>query len=133
MATIENFEDLIAWQKARALDKEVFSVIMGSPIAKDFPLRDQMLRSSGSIMDNVAEGFERSGKREFIQFLAIAKGSCGELRSQFYRAHDRQYITSDTFETFKASSEEVSKIINGLITYLNKSEIKGSKFKEAQL
>lgn len=133
MATVENFEDLIAWQKAGALDKEVFNCITNSPITKDFPLRDQMLRSSGSIMDNIAEGFERSGKREFIQFLSIAKGSCGELRSQFYRAKDREYINSDSFETFKTSCTEVSKIINGLITYLNKSEIKGSKFKEPQL
>lgn len=130
MATIEHFEDIMAWQKARALDKSVFSMVMESKIAKDFALKNQMLRSSGSIMDNIAEGFERSGNREFIHFLTIAKGSCGELRSQFYRAFDRGYISSTSFDTFKNSCAEVSKIINGLITYLNKSEIKGSKFKE---
>ncbi|MEO8761395.1 MAG: four helix bundle protein [Bacteroidia bacterium] len=133
MAKIENFEDLISWQKARVLDKEVFSTVRDSKISTDFALKDQILRSSGSIMDNITEGFERSGRREFIQFLAIAKGSCGELRSQFYRAFDRNYITSATFDKLKELCSEVSKIINGLITYLNKSEIKGSKFKETQL
>src|SRR5579872_6629495 len=102
MSKIEVFEDLIAWQKARALDKEVFSVVNSSGIAKDFGLKDQILRSSGSVMDNIAEGFERSGKREFIQFLAIAKASCGELRSQFYRAVDRKYITTDDFDKLKS-------------------------------
>jgi len=130
MATIEIFEDLIAWQKARTLDREVFTVVSNSKIAKDFTLKDQILRSSGSVMDNIAEGFERSGKREFIQFLSIAKASCGELRSQFYRAFDREYISSDSFEQLKDLCIEESKIIQGLITYLNKSDIKGSKFKE---
>ncbi len=130
MATISVFEDLIAWQKARVLDKEVFMLVSKSKIDKDYSLKDQILRSSGSVMDNIAEGFERSGKREFIQFLAIAKGSCGELRSQFYRAFDREYITEINFEKIKALCVEESKIINGLITYLNKSDIKGFKFKE---
>ncbi len=133
MATIEVFEDLIAWQKARSLDKEVFKLISNSKIARDFALKDQMSRSSGSVMDNIAEGFERSGKREFVQFLSIAKASCGELRSQSYRAVDRNYITSEEFDSIKSMSIEVSKIIQGLISYLIKSNIKGSKFKETQL
>jgi len=130
MATISVFEDLIAWQKARVLDKEVFKLVTNSKIDKDYSLKDQILRSSGSIIDNIAEGFERSGKREFIQFLAISKGSCGELRSQLYRALDREYISEINFEKIKSLCVEESKIISGLITYLNKSNIKGFKFKE---
>ncbi len=130
MATIETFEDLIAWQKARNLDMEVFKVVSTTKIARDFTLRDQILRSSGSVMDNIAEGFERSGRREFIQFLSISKGSCGEVRSQCYRALDRGYITTEQFEYLKKLCLEESKIIQGLMSYLNKTEIKGSKFKE---
>lgn len=130
MATIEVFEDLIAWQKARALDKEVFNIVSNSKIARDFTLKDQILRSSGSVMDNIAEGFDRSGRKEFIQFLSIAKGSCGELRSQSYRAIDRNYITDSEFELLKGLCVEESKIIQGLMSYLLKSDIKGIKFKE---
>lgn len=130
MATVNDFENLAAWQKARALDKEIFLVVKNSKIDKDFSLRDQILRSSGSVMDNIAEGFERSGRREFIQFLAISKGSCGELRSQMYRAFDRAYITEIDFNRLIGLCIEESKIIGGLIRYLNNSEIKGSKFKE---
>lgn len=130
MATVSTFEDLVAWQKARALDKEVFTIVANSKIEKDYSLKDQILRSSGSIMDNIAEGFERSGKREFIQFLSISKGSCGELRSQFYRGLDRGYISEEKFNKIKELCVEESKIINGLITYLNKTTVKGFKFKE---
>jgi four helix bundle protein len=133
MATIQVFEDLIPWQKARSLDKEVFKFVSQTRIARDFTLKDQVLRSSGSIMDNIAEGFERSGKREFIQFLSIAKGSCGELRSQCYRALDREYINESDFDTLKDLCIEESKIIQGLMSYLNKSDIKGTKFRDFKL
>lgn len=86
---INSFEDIIAWQKARELDKVIFNLIQNSTIKSDFALKDQMLRSSGSIMDNIAEGFDRDGNKEFIHFLTISKGSCSELRSQLYRAMDR--------------------------------------------
>ncbi len=126
---INSFEDIIAWQKARELDKVIFTLIQNSTIKSDFALKDQMLRSSGSIMDNIAEGFDRDGNKEFIHFLTISKGSCSELRSQLYRAMDRGYINEENFEEIKNKSIEVNKIIGGLIKYLGSSTIKGNKFK----
>ena len=106
MGKIEKFEDIIAWQKARELDKEIISLILNSAsFSKDFALIDQMKRSSGSIMDNLAEGFERGGNKEFIQFLYISKSSCGELRSQLYRSYDRGYIDNNTLEEFKIKTK----------------------------
>jgi four helix bundle protein len=92
MATIQKFEDLEVWQKARVFAKQIFELSNSGIFAKDYELKDQIKRSSGSIMDNVAEGFERGGKAEFINFLTIAKGSCAETRSQLYRGFDRNYF-----------------------------------------
>jgi four helix bundle protein len=128
MAKIERFEDMEVWQKARNLCKEIYS-ITNKGFEKDFKLRDQINGSSGSIMDNISEGFERNGKLEFRQFLSIAKGSCGEVRSQLYRALDRNYINSEEFEKLRFQSEEISKQLKGFITYLNASEFKGEKYK----
>jgi four helix bundle protein len=86
MATIKKFEDIEAWQKARVLCQEIYRISREGQFAKDFALRNQICASSGSIMDNIAEGFERGGRKEFIQFLGIAKGSSGEVKSQLYRA-----------------------------------------------
>lgn len=127
---INNFEDIIAWQKARELDRIIFTLIQNSLIKSDFALKDQMLRSSGSIMDNIAEGFDRDGNKEFIHSLTISKGSCSELRSQLYRAIDRGYINNNDFDHIKNLSLEVNKIIGGLIKYLAHSTIKGTKFKQ---
>lgn len=96
---------------------------------RDFKLRDQINGSSVSIMDNIAEGYERDGKLKFRQFLSIAKGSCGEVRSQLYRAFDRNHITSQEFDSLKLQAEEISKQLKGFINYLNTSEMKGSKYK----
>jgi four helix bundle protein len=131
MATIENFEDIVAWQKARENDKEIYHLTINSNLfTKDFSLVDQIRRASGSIMDNIAEGFERGGNKEFIQFLYISKGSSGEVRSQLYRALDRGYIDQDTFEKHYTHAKEISKLLSGFIKYLKDSEIKGEKFKK---
>jgi four helix bundle protein len=98
--------------------------------ARDFKLRDQINGSSGSIMDNVAEGFGRGGTKEFILFLSYARGSSGESRSQFYRALDRKYIDQNTFEALRENALEIGRVITGFILYLQKTDIRGSKFLE---
>src|SRR5438045_1700872 len=130
MATIKKFEDIGAWQKARLLCDEVYKISIDTALSKDFRLRDQINAASGSIMDNIAEGFERGGKLEFINFLGISKGSCAEVRSQLYRLLDRNYITNEKFTELYKLSEEIGSMIGGLINYLNTSEIKGRKFKD---
>ncbi len=129
MATVVKFEDLEVWRLARLLCNEVYILTESVSFEKDYKLRGQINGASGSIMDNIAEGFERDGKTEFRQFLSIAKGSCGEVPSQLYRAIDRNHITQEQFESVKRQSEELSKKLANFIKYLNSSEIKGLKFK----
>ena len=128
MATINTFEELDIWQLGREICQEVWDKFENSSLGKDFELKNQMNRSSGSIMDNIAEGFERNGRKEFIQFLSYSKGSCGELRSQLYRAYDRKHITIEEFEFLKEKTITESKKIGSFMQYLLKSEYKGSKF-----
>lgn len=128
MATIHKFEDLEIWQEARRLAKEINRISIETELKNDFRFRDQIRASSGSIMDNIAEGFERNGNQEFRQFLSIAKGSAGEVRSQLYRALDCNYIKEDVFENLKVDFENLSGKINNFIIYLNKKEFKGTKF-----
>jgi four helix bundle protein len=130
MATFKSFEDIDAWQKARKLTKGIYSISNQGAFSKDFGLREQIRKSSVSIMSNIAEGFERDGRKEFIQFLAIAKGSAGEVRSQLYVALDQDYIDNSVFEHHYNLAEKTSRMIAGLMNYLRKSDIKGSKYKK---
>ena len=130
MATINRFEDLQIWQMAREYCKLIYPLTCVGAFARDFKLKDQINGASGSIMDNIAEGFERNGKLEMIQFLSIAKGSCGESRSQLYRALDRAYITEEQMNHLCQLSENISNKIGSFITYLNNTEHKGLKFKD---
>jgi four helix bundle protein len=125
---IERFEDLEIWKEARELCKRIFEITSGSPFCTDFKLRDQIKSSSGSVMDNIAEGFERDGNKEFVQFLSMAKGSCGEVRSQSYRAFDYQYINQDILDELISHTIQLGKKISSLMAYLKKSEYRGSKF-----
>ena len=118
MATIERFEDIKAWQEARVLTKQIYLLTNTGDIARDFGLRDQLRRSAVSILSNIAEGFERGGDKEFIQFLYIAKGSCGELRAQLYVAHDVGYLTQQDWCQFNEQCQQISKMLSGFIHYL---------------
>jgi four helix bundle protein len=129
MATIKKFEDIVAWQKARDLNKKIGAYIDGGRFKKNFRLIDQIEGSAGSIMDNISEGFERSGNREFLQFLYISKGSCGEFRSQLYRALDRSYFSQDEFNELYDQAKEIIIMLQKLIAYLETSEYKGAKYK----
>jgi four helix bundle protein len=129
MGTITRFEDIDAWQKARELTTAVYAHSNTGRFSKDFGLRDQMRRASVSIMSNVAEGFERGGRSEFIQFLAIAKGSAGEVEAQLYGALDQNYIDEREFASLKAQAQSTKRLIAGFMKYLRASDIKGQKYK----
>jgi len=130
MATISKFEELEVWQLARELANEIFELFNTSEaLSKDFKLKDQINGSSGSVMDNIAEGFERGGRNEFINFLTYSKGSAGEVKSQLYRALDRKYITQEQFERLYEKADIIGKKTGSFISYLNSTEHKGTKFK----
>lgn len=128
MAKIESFEDLEIWKEARALTNEIYWLTTEGSFMNDYGLQNQIRKSAGSVMDNIAEGFERGGNREFIQFLFVAKGSCGELRSQIYQAKDRNHISEDKFLNLLTRTEVLSNKISGLIKYLKNSDFKGNKY-----
>ena len=125
---INRFEDLEIWQEARELCKTLFKVTSKEPFSKDYKFRNQIMSSSGSVMDNIAEGYERDGTKEFIQFLSIAKGSCGETRSQSYRAHDFGYIEKEQLELLLEKTILLGRSISGFMNYLKNSKFKGRKF-----
>ncbi|NOT49103.1 MAG: four helix bundle protein [Acidobacteria bacterium] len=129
MAKIERFEDVEAWKLARESTKLIYDISGAGYFAKDFPLRDQIRKSSVSIMSNIAEGFERDGDREFVNFLSIAKGSCGEARSQLYVAFDQRYVTEEQFQFVYSSLNETGKRIGGFMKYLQQSNLRGPKFR----
>ncbi|NTS43606.1 four helix bundle protein [Flavisolibacter sp. BT320] len=129
MATISKFEDLEIWQMARLQTNDFDWLVTNTLLAKDYELRNQMNASSGSVMDNIAEGFERSGNNEFKHFLVIAKGSNGEYRSQLYRCLDRKYISTDKFEELLAKNNKIGNKIMSFINYLQHSTFKGQSRK----
>lgn len=129
MATIEKFEDLDIWKEARLLSKEIILLSKSTELKTDYRLKDPIKGSSGSVMDNIAEGFERDGNLEFRQFLSIVKGSAGESRSQLYRTFDSDYISEEELASLVDRYMSLSKRIANFIIYLNKSDFKGNKFK----
>jgi|SRR5690554_2618582 len=128
MAKIERFEDLEIWQLAREIFKDVWYIIENTALQKNYKLREQINSASGSVMDNIAEGFERDGNREFINFLSIAKASCGETRSQLYRCLDRNHIDDETFKRIFDKTMLNSRKIKAFMIYLKNSDRKGSKY-----
>lgn len=128
MASIKKFEDIVAWQKARAFNKELYELTNLNNFAKDFSLKDQIRRASISIMANIAEGFERNGNKEFRQFLAIAKASAGEVRSLLHVASDVGYINEEVAKSTINKITEISKMISGLMSHIKESDYKGSKY-----
>lgn len=129
MTTFKSFEEIEGWQKARLLVREIYAISNKASFAKDFALRDQIRRAGVSIMSNIAEGFGRDGTREFVQFLAIAKGSVNEVKTQLYVVIDQDYISQQDFDRMYALAGEIGGMIGGLMRYLQQSDIKGSKFR----
>ena len=129
MSKIERFEDIEAWKLARKLTRCIYDYSKIGNFAKDFGLKDQVRRASVSAMSNIAEGFERGGDKEFIQFLAQAKGSSGEVRSQLYVALDQGYLSETQFRELYNDAEQISRMVSGLMSYLQKSSLRGNKYK----
>ena len=125
----KSFEELGVWQKTLILVKEIYALTNNEKFRKDFSLTDQIRRAGISILANIAEGFERGSNTEFIQFLYIAKGSSGEVRSQLYVAYELGYIDKETFYKYLLLCKEISGQLSRLISYLKRSRFKGEKFK----
>ena len=129
MAGFTKFENIKAWQKSRLLCQNIHEIMNNSDLFKDYKLKNQINGSSGSIMDNIAEGFGRGGNAEFIQFLEISHASACETQSQLYRVLDRNYIQQQVFTELYNLAEEIKKMLLSLIKYLKNSDFKGPKFK----
>jgi four helix bundle protein len=128
MATIQRFEDIEAWQSARQLRRLVYGFTRTKPFASDFALVDQIRRAMISPGSNIAEGFERGGNREFVQFLSNAKGSVGETKDQLYCALDENYLTAAQFDEAYRLADSTSRLIGGFMTYLRGTDLTGHKF-----
>jgi four helix bundle protein len=129
MASIQRFEDIEAWKLARSLTNRIYDVTTKADFNRDYGLRDQIRRAAISIVSNIAEGYERDGDKEFLQFLFIAKGSSGEVRAQLYLAHDRAYLSDEEFSELSRKALQLSRVIAGLIKYLRQSQLTGKKYK----
>jgi four helix bundle protein len=125
---IKRFEDLEIWKEARELCRVVYEITSLDPFNKDFKFRDQIRSSAGSEMDNIAEGFDRGGNKEFSQFLSVSRGSTGEVRSQSYRAFDNKYINEDKFNELLERTDILSRKTFNLMQHLKNSDIKGLKY-----
>ena len=130
---VKVFEDLEVWKEARRLTQVIYQPTKNESFYKDFALRDQIRRTAMSIMSNIAEGFERGGNHELIQFLYVAKASCGEVRSQIYVALDQNYMATKEVDELTNSFKRLSSMISNFITYLRKSGMKGEKFRKPEL
>ena len=128
MATWSRFEDLPVWQEARILAKDVYQLTATEPFSKDFRFCGQIRAAVGSIMDNIAEGFEKENNKEFIQFLYIAKGSCGEVRSQLHRAKDVEFISNEDYKEYIKRTIDLNTSIYNFIKYLKNSDISGMRY-----
>jgi four helix bundle protein len=129
MAKIKKFEDIESWKRARILTKQIYEITSIGEFVRDFGLKDQIRRAAVSVLSNIAEGFERGGDQEFLQFLAVAKGSCGELRAQLYVALDQGYCSLEKFETLSSAATEVGQLLSGFMRYLRESDLRGSKYR----
>nr|WP_297787833.1 four helix bundle protein [uncultured Allomuricauda sp.] len=128
MARIDRFEDLEVWKISRELCRLVERLFQTTELGKNYALCNQMERSSGSIMDNIAEGFGRGGNKEFHNFLSFSKGSCTELKSQFYRSFDKKLISDEDYNKALEMTEHCNNKIGAFMYYLRKTKIKGQKF-----
>ena len=128
MATIKRFEDLEVWKLAFELAGEVYDLTQKGEFSRDFALRDQIRRCSISVFSNIAEGFERDGNKEFVNFLSIAKGSCGEARAQLLFAASRGYISQSELSLLSEKLVKTSNQIAGFQKYLRETEMRGRKF-----
>lgn len=129
MATIKRFEDLEIWQLSRELAKEIYQLTLKEKFIHEYKLKEQVKASSGSVMDNIAEGFGRGSRLEFINFLSFAKGSADEVKSQLYRIFDYNIINDETFKYFFDKADVLASKIYSFMDYLKTSEHKGLKFK----
>jgi four helix bundle protein len=128
MARIDRFEDLEIWKLSKDVANKIYDVTSVGKFSHDYVLRDQVRRAAVSIFSNIAEGFERNGNKEFLQFLSIAKASCGEVRAQMIFACDRSYISEQDFEIVANDLRSLSSQIGGFCKYLRQSDLKGAKF-----
>ncbi len=125
---VSTFEDLAVYQRARALTNEIYRLTRVAPFSRDRGLVDQIRRAAVSILSNIAEGFERNGNPELVQFLFIAKGSSGEVRAQLMIAADQQYLDAATHDRLHGDCRRISAMLNNLIAYLRRSPLRGSKY-----
>ena len=119
MAAFKTFEEINAWQNARVLVKDIYAMTRRGDFCKDYGLKDQIQRAAVSICSNIAEGFERRGNKEFVNFLWIAKGSAAEVCSQLHNARNLGYITDDQFKSIHDSAKQIGGMLFNLITVLS--------------